>query len=112
MSDFQFYVAQLSLVDSQGHPRPEWIAAHLHWLKQNGVDGVLILGTNGEFPHFSVAQRKQYLETLLPLNPGLELMVNIGAANLPDVLELQEHALSLSGNFSTSTASPPCWPKS
>src|ERR1700674_2806161 len=35
----------------------------LAYLKSNGADGVVVLGTTGEFPSFSVAERKQVAET-------------------------------------------------
>src|SRR5262249_3205096 len=31
----------------------------LAYLKSNGADGVVVLGTTGEFPSFSVAERKK-----------------------------------------------------
>src|SRR6202166_5229623 len=35
----------------------------LAYLKSNGADGVVVLGTTGEFPSFSVAERKKGAET-------------------------------------------------
>ncbi len=35
----------------------------LAYLKSNGADGVVVLGTTGEFPSFSVAERKKVAET-------------------------------------------------
>ncbi len=35
----------------------------LAYLKANGADGVVVLGTTGEFPSFSVAERKKVAET-------------------------------------------------
>ncbi len=91
---FEFIVPLLSLVDDELNPLPELIAAHLYRLKDNGVHGVLVMGTTGEFPGFSVQQRQQYLETVQEVNPGLNVMVNVGAAAFQDVLDLQAHALS------------------
>ncbi len=94
MSDFEFYVPLLSLVNQNGEPEVDFIKAHLCWLKQNGANGILVMGTTGEFPNFTVAQRKRYLETVLDFNPDLKLMANVGAACVQDVLDLQAHALS------------------
>lgn len=91
---FPLYTALLSLVDSDGRPLERMIAAHLAWLKSQGVSGVLVMGTTGSFPNFTVSQRQQYLEAVIRQNPGLTLMVNIGATALPDILALQDHALS------------------
>src|SRR5215831_1599805 len=37
----------------------------LAYLKENGADGVVVLGTTGEYPSFSVAERKKIAETAL-----------------------------------------------
>lgn len=95
--DFEFYVALLSLVDAEGNPLEDFIGKHLAWLKENGADGVLVMGTTGEFSGFSVGQRRLYLDIVLANNPGLNVMVNIGASAMADVQALQEHALSRSG---------------
>src|SRR6266571_1012533 len=36
----------------------------LAYLKANGADGVVVLGTTGEYPSFSVAERKKVAETI------------------------------------------------
>lgn len=97
MSDFQLWVPVLSLVNKNCSPLEELIHAHLHWLQSCGMQGLLVMGTTGEFPHFSVRERQQYLEATLRQNPGMDVMVNIGSSSLSDVLELQRHALSLQG---------------
>jgi 4-hydroxy-tetrahydrodipicolinate synthase len=98
---FQLYAACLSLVDPHEAPLADLIRAHLLWLRANGVQGILVMGTTGEFPHFSVAQRQRYLETVLEVNPGLEVMVNIGAAAKADILALQAHAVAQPGVVKT-----------
>ena len=91
---FELIVALLSFVDEQGHPLESLIKAHLDWLKLNGVDGILVAGTTGEFPHMTVEQRQRYLDVVMQHNPGLSVMVQIGTTNLPDTQTLQAHALS------------------
>lgn len=94
---FKVIAPVLSLVDPDGKPLPGFIEAHLAWLQAEGIHGILVMGTTGEFPSFSVAQRQRYLEAVLSANPGLTVMVNIGAAAMADVLALQAHALSQTG---------------
>jgi len=94
---FEWIVPTLTLVDKAYQPLPQMIETHLNWLKSFGVNGILVLGTTGEFPDFSVAQRKAYLEAVLSVNPGLPLTVNIGACALADILELQAHAMAQPG---------------
>lgn len=97
MSKFQFYVPVLSLINDQYEPLTGMIDAHLQWLKSQGAEGILVMGTTGEFPNFSVAERQRYLEAILSVNPGLKVMVNVGAASFGDARSLQAHALSQSG---------------
>jgi len=55
----------------------------LAYLKSNGADGVVVLGTTGEFPSFSVAERKRVAETAFKHRNGLNIMVSPGTANFP-----------------------------
>lgn len=64
----------------------------LAWLKHNGADGVVVLGTTGEFPSFSVAERKLVAETVLHDKMGLNVIIGPGTANFPETLELARHA--------------------
>lgn len=94
MSDaFPFFVPVLTLVDDQYEPLPGLIETHLNWLKRQGVEGILVMGTTGEFPNFTTEQRKRYLKTVLRYNPELSVMVNIGVASIVDAFALQHHAL-------------------
>ncbi|MCA9840808.1 MAG: dihydrodipicolinate synthase family protein [Cyanobacteria bacterium HKST-UBA03] len=96
-----YYVAVLTLVDADVKPIIPLIKAHLSALQCNGVQGVLVLGTNGEFPHLNVRQRQQYLEVVvgqnMQLKTPLRMMAHIGASNLADTLALQAHALEQPG---------------
>ena len=64
----------------------------LAYLKLNGADGVVVLGTTGEFPSFSVAERKKVAETAFKNRNGLNIIVSPGTANFPETLELSKHA--------------------
>src|ERR1700687_2148611 len=64
----------------------------LAFLKANGADGVVVLGTTGEFPSFSVAERKKVAETAFKHRNGLNVIVSPGTANFPETLELSQHA--------------------
>jgi 4-hydroxy-tetrahydrodipicolinate synthase len=64
----------------------------LAYLKSSGADGVVVLGTTGEFPSFSVAERKKVAETAFKHRNGLDVIVSPGTANFPETLELSQHA--------------------
>jgi 4-hydroxy-tetrahydrodipicolinate synthase len=53
---------------------------------------VVVLGTTGEFPSFSVAERKRVAEVALKHRAGLRMIVQVGTPNLPETLELLNHA--------------------
>jgi 4-hydroxy-tetrahydrodipicolinate synthase len=66
----------------------EALRRHLTWLAEHGLDGALILGTNGEFPSFSLAERLQIAEAAAGCDPGLKLLLGIGSCSLLEVLEM------------------------
>jgi 4-hydroxy-tetrahydrodipicolinate synthase len=64
----------------------------LAYLKTTGADGVVVLGTTGEFPSFSTAERKKVAETAFKHRNGLNIIVSSGTSNFPETLELSQHA--------------------
>ncbi|HET8925966.1 MAG TPA: dihydrodipicolinate synthase family protein [Candidatus Acidoferrum sp.] len=64
----------------------------LAYLKANGADGVVVLGTTGEFPSFSTAERKKVAETAFKHRNGLNIIVSPGTSNFPETIELSKHA--------------------
>lgn len=62
--------------------------AHLRWLAGEGLDGALVLGTNGEFPSLALAERRTVAEAAAAADCGLALMLCVGSCALPDVLEM------------------------
>jgi 4-hydroxy-tetrahydrodipicolinate synthase len=64
----------------------------LAYLKGNGADGVVVLGTTGEYPSFSVAERKKVAEAAFKHRKGLNIIVCSGTSNFPETIELSQHA--------------------
>jgi 4-hydroxy-tetrahydrodipicolinate synthase len=62
------------------------------WFKDQGADGVVVLGTTGEYPSFSVPERKKVAETALKHRNGLLIIVSPGTPNFPETIELSAHA--------------------
>jgi 4-hydroxy-tetrahydrodipicolinate synthase len=62
------------------------------YFKENGADGVVVLGTTGEYPSFSVVERKKIAETALKHRSGLNIIVSPGTPNFPETIELSQHA--------------------
>lgn len=84
--------AILTPFDLQGHLALEHMPAFLEFQRQNGVDGVVVCGTNGEGTSLSVAERQRVLETVLQHRGNLTVIASTGATNLTDTLELTRHA--------------------
>src|SRR5579859_3674365 len=62
------------------------------YFKENGADGVVVLGSTGEYPSFSVAERKKIAETALKNRNGLNIIICSGTSNFPETIELSQHA--------------------
>jgi 4-hydroxy-tetrahydrodipicolinate synthase len=66
---------------------------HARRVRDDGCDGVVLFGTTGEAPSFSVAERRAALEALLGGGfPPDRLIVGTGCAALTDTLDLAGHA--------------------
>jgi 4-hydroxy-tetrahydrodipicolinate synthase len=63
------------------------------YFKDQGADGVVVTGTTGEYPSFSLAERKKIQETALKHRAGLtSVIVSTGTPNFPETIELSQHA--------------------
>ena len=87
-----FWVAVSTPCDKNLNFDPELYKDLLAYLKSQGADGVVVLGTTGEFPSFSFAERKKIAETALKNRSGLNIIVGPGTSNLPETIELSKHA--------------------
>lgn len=87
-----FWVATVTPCDKSLKFDPGALKDLLAWFKHNGADGVVVLGTTGEFPSFSVAERKQIAEVALKNKNGLNVIIGPGTSNFPETLELAKHA--------------------
>ena len=87
-----FWVAASTPCDKNLNFDQELYRDVLSFLKANGADGVVVLGTTGEFPSFSVAERKKIADVAFKYRNGLNIIVSPGTANFPETLELSLHA--------------------
>jgi 4-hydroxy-tetrahydrodipicolinate synthase len=69
-------------------------ASHLKWLASEGLEGALILGTNGEFPSFSLDERRAIAEAAAAADSGLDLILGIGSCALPEALAMVDVAVA------------------
>ncbi len=66
------------------------LSAHLSWLKREGLDGALILGTNGEFASFTLAERRAVAEAAVRADSGLKLILNVGSCAVDEARQMSE----------------------
>ncbi len=87
-----YWVATVTPCNSKGVFDPGAMAAVLQWHKSQGADGVVVLGTSGEFASFSVAERKMITETVIKNRNGLNVIVGPGTTNIVETIDLAKHA--------------------
>jgi 4-hydroxy-tetrahydrodipicolinate synthase len=87
-----FWVAALTPCDKNLKFDESIYAEMMAYFKTAGADGVVVLGTTGEYPSFSVAERKQVAETAFKHRNGLNIIVSPGTSNFPETIELSQHA--------------------
>jgi 4-hydroxy-tetrahydrodipicolinate synthase len=64
----------------------------LAWFKHNGADGIVVLGTSGEYPSFSFEERKLISEVALKDKLGMDIIIGPGTSNFPETIALAKHA--------------------
>jgi 4-hydroxy-tetrahydrodipicolinate synthase len=87
-----FWTAMITPCDKSLRFDPGAFRDVMAWYKHCGADGVVVLGTTGEFPSFSMAERRLVAETALKDKLGLNIIVGPGTPNFPETLELSQHA--------------------
>jgi 4-hydroxy-tetrahydrodipicolinate synthase len=88
----RFHVAAITPVDRAGRFDESLARDLMAFFRKHGVDGVVVLGTTGEFSSFSVSERKKILEVMIKSRGNLEIICHITTPNLPETLELLDHA--------------------
>jgi len=90
------FAAVLTPLDSDLSPDRAAIARHCRWLRDNGCDGLSVLGTTGEANSFSVEERERLLEDLIEDGiPGNVLLPGTGCCALTDTVRLTRKAVEL-----------------
>ena len=64
--------------------------AHVSWLEEMGVRGIIPFGTNGEGPSVALAEKLRVLEALFARSLPVQVIPAVMQGNLPETLELVE----------------------
>ncbi|HEX2506363.1 MAG TPA: dihydrodipicolinate synthase family protein [Gaiellaceae bacterium] len=71
----------------------ELMDAHVAWLAERGVETVSPLGTTGEGPSLSLAERRAVIERLVRHSSGVQILPGTGCTALPETIELSRFAV-------------------
>src|SRR3712207_1103261 len=67
------YVANVTPFREDGSIDREAYLAHVNWLVERGVQGIVPFGTNGEGPSVTLGEKREVLEALSPRPPRARL---------------------------------------
>ncbi len=71
----------------------ELMSAHVSWLYERGARTVSAMGTTGEGPSLSLAERKRVIDLLAAHPSGMKLQAATGCTALPETIELSRYAI-------------------
>lgn len=83
----------VTLFDQAGELDIDLNKRYLEELISRDIDGLLLMGSSGEFSSLTSDERKRYVEEMLAHIAGrVPVMVGVGHTSLKEVLELAKHA--------------------
>jgi 4-hydroxy-tetrahydrodipicolinate synthase len=86
------FTATLTPFDERGEVDFDYIQRHLRYQEENGIDGVVPSGTNGEGPSLSLHERKRIVEFVIQNKGSMLVIAGTGCANQPETIELTSFA--------------------
>lgn len=72
-----------------------YIKKHLEFLNLKKVQGVVVLGTNGEFPSLSIEERKNVLAWVMKFRGDLRVIFQAGSSSFVETVALCDYARDL-----------------
>lgn len=70
----------------------EMIKQHLEFLNARGIQGVVVLGTNGEFPSLSIEERRNVLSWVMKFKGHLKVIAQTGSSSFVETIGLSDFA--------------------
>ncbi|MEI7771967.1 MAG: dihydrodipicolinate synthase family protein [Chloroflexales bacterium] len=71
----------------------EWMPGYMRFMESAGLHGVLCLGTTGEGPSMSAAERERVLDVVLASRGGMFVLAGTGCAALTETVALSRYAI-------------------
>jgi len=86
----------ITIFDARGKADLEGNKKIIDHLVRGGVDGALVQGSTGEFMHFTLEERAEYLRFYMEYTAGrMELMAGTGCMNQEDTIALSNAAFDM-----------------
>ncbi len=82
-------------IGSDGEFEPVALRRHLQWIGKSGLDGAVVLGTNGEFPSFTLKERCRVASTAAEAGTDLRLLLGVGSCAVGEAVEMARLAGAL-----------------
>lgn len=73
----------------------DFIKRHLEFLDERGVHGIVVLGTNGEFPSLSIEERKSVLSWVMKFRGQMKVIAQTGTSSFVETVGLCDFANEL-----------------
>ena len=86
--------AVLTPINQLGKPDLERLQRHIRQLEKDGSNAVLVMGTTGEGPSFSLAEREAVLVSAIEAAGKMQVLGQTGCASLTDTINLTRQAFS------------------
>jgi 4-hydroxy-tetrahydrodipicolinate synthase len=71
----------------------EWLPGYMAFMERGGLHGVLTLGTTGEGPSMSMAERERVLDIVIQHKGSMFVIAGTGCAALTETIALSNYAL-------------------
>jgi N-acetylneuraminate lyase len=111
MTDFGgLWPAMLTPLDAAGRPDAAGIERLVEWFVEQGLDGLYILGSTGQWPLLDLEGRRLAAERVVRVAAGrIKVMVHVGAVATDDAVSLARHAATI-GADAVSCVAPIYYP--
>lgn len=87
-------VAQVTPFTAGGrHVDLDWLPAHIEFMRDQGVNHILTLGTNGEGPSVGLHERQAVVQTVAECSGMMRVVAGVGCVALDDTIRAANDAL-------------------
>lgn len=86
--------AVLTPIDRQGKPDLGRLQRHIRQLERDGSNAILLMGTTGEGPSFSLAEREAVHASAIGAAGKMQVLAQTGCASLTDTIHLTRQAFA------------------